>query len=410
MTGGHDDRIAGNSAKKKRFVFSLISAILIVVIAYALLEFFTRIVIEQSRKDEVVSFYRKDDLIAQSLKPGSESTLTGGKGEFSVNIKTTAQGFRDAKIYQVPKPANTFRILMLGDSFTFGHGVEMEQTFSKVLEKSLNEKYDGAGKSFEVINAGYASGFTWDEHYLFLKERGLRYQPDLVVVNAWAGNDLTDILGHEYPKLDSQGLPAKIVSKTMFVDSKGFLETKPPPVVIRIGVMGLKDHINAFCYKSVFCKIAIWPVISSITREISSATNPDQKELPPPPPSSSPYFAFLKKDLSPNINTAWETGQKILLAANDVSVHAETAFMIVNIPVREEVYDPNGILRDTVLDSMRMEKFARKHSVAYCSPLASLKQASSTSYFPLDSHLTAHGHRLTAEAIEGCLQPILKRL
>ena len=56
------------------------------------------------------------------------------------------------------KPPKTLRILMLGDSFTMGKGVEDDQTFSALLENSLNQsRTECAGKSVEVLNAGVDS-------------------------------------------------------------------------------------------------------------------------------------------------------------------------------------------------------------------------------------------------------------
>lgn len=97
------------------------------------------------------------------------------------------------KDYALDKPKDTFRIVVLGDSFTFGQGVKKEETFTARLESLLNS----ANKTirFEVINLGFCglntekeleilerrgvNPDTWlpDERY-----RGMAYQPDLILL------------------------------------------------------------------------------------------------------------------------------------------------------------------------------------------------------------------------------------
>lgn len=97
------------------------------------------------------------------------------------------------KGYPLEKPHNTFRIVVLGDSYTFGQGVKRNETFSKKLEELLNS-YGGQIR-FEVVNLGFCglntigelemlgergiNPETWlpDERY-----RGLAYNPDLIIL------------------------------------------------------------------------------------------------------------------------------------------------------------------------------------------------------------------------------------
>jgi len=113
--------------------------------------------------------------------------------EYSTLIQTNSIGLRDRE-YPEHDLAH-FRILVLGDSFTFGIGVNLEDTYLKVLEKRLNEEYPG--KKFEVINCG-VPGVGTDYEYHFLKDIGIRFKPDLVLVGFFIGNDVSDtIFGHD---------------------------------------------------------------------------------------------------------------------------------------------------------------------------------------------------------------------
>ncbi|MCR4324743.1 MAG: SGNH/GDSL hydrolase family protein [Candidatus Curtissbacteria bacterium] len=134
--------------------------------------------------------------------------------EFRHKVDTNSQGIRGREI-SLEKPQNTYRILLLGDSMTFGWGVNEEETFAKVLENNLNtwSKESNLDTNFEVINAGFTGGKTLDSYYVFLNEMGLKYKPDLVVLNLFPYNDVTDLLEMNWDEVDERGLPHKITSK-----------------------------------------------------------------------------------------------------------------------------------------------------------------------------------------------------
>ena len=80
----------------------------------------------------------------------------------------------------------TFRIVGIGDSWTFGHGVADDETFLAVLGARLNG--DGARRPFEVVNTG-VPGYNTAMEVEVLADRGLAYEPDVVVLQ-YCANDL----------------------------------------------------------------------------------------------------------------------------------------------------------------------------------------------------------------------------
>jgi lysophospholipase L1-like esterase len=104
-----------------------------------------------------------------------------------VDVKINSLGFRDREI-SVQKPPGTYRIVALGDSTTFGWGAPFDQTYPKVLEKSLNENPPSPKWSkYEVINTGVGNYNTAQE-LAMLKQNGLRLDPDMVTIG-WYIND-----------------------------------------------------------------------------------------------------------------------------------------------------------------------------------------------------------------------------
>lgn len=90
-----------------------------------------------------------------------------------VTYKTNKKGLRGTE-YSYEKPSDVHRILMLGDSYLFGWGLNLDDTLPVILEKCLNKKY-------EVINAGIY-GYNTVQEIEYLKREGIRYNPDVVII------------------------------------------------------------------------------------------------------------------------------------------------------------------------------------------------------------------------------------
>lgn len=99
---------------------------------------------------------------------------------------TNQFGFND-KDYSLQKPADVFRILVVGDSFNWVG--RREEIYPALLRRKL-EKHCGVHK-IEVINAGYLMTHT-GEQLAMLKKYGLQYNPDLVILGFFVGNDFVD--------------------------------------------------------------------------------------------------------------------------------------------------------------------------------------------------------------------------
>lgn len=121
---------------------------------------------------------------AMVLVPGA--SFREKTGEWDIRIRINSHGLRDREI-PYEKTSGAYRILVLGDSQTFGQGVEAEETYAKVLERELARQ---SGRPVETVNTGVPG--TGTVHQLwFLEEQGWRYRPDAVVVGFYF-NDITD--------------------------------------------------------------------------------------------------------------------------------------------------------------------------------------------------------------------------
>ena len=131
---------------------------------------------------------------------------------FGKPLSINSHGLRDLE-YSYEKPANRRRILVLGDSYTWGYGVGNKEIYTEVLENSLLQQ-----KDWQVLNAG-VSGWGTDQQYLFLRKEGFRYDPDIVIVSFFFGNDFREISSSQQYQLD----------KPVFINTALELNNSPVP-------------------------------------------------------------------------------------------------------------------------------------------------------------------------------------
>ncbi len=128
-----------------------------------------------------------DSILGWTLVPSSKARSIST--EFDLTYRINKQGFRDERSYEPNRVPGTKRVIVFGDSFTFGWGVENNKTFAKVLERETG---------YDILNFG-VFGYDVGQYYLSLRDNGLGYDPDVVIYNVHIGNDIEDvILEHPY--------------------------------------------------------------------------------------------------------------------------------------------------------------------------------------------------------------------
>ena len=153
-------------------------------------------------------FWKYDSLLGWAHQPGQEGIFE--TPQFRTFVRINEKGLRDRMHSYERQNDNSERILVLGDSFAWGYGVEESERFSQLLEEELG---------VEVINAGI-SGYSTDQELLWYKNEGIKYETDLVVL-VIAGNDVGD---------NEQKLVSTIYYKPKFVIEDGQLILTNYPV------------------------------------------------------------------------------------------------------------------------------------------------------------------------------------
>lgn len=131
------------------------------------------------------SFFIADNLTGYAHKPGAEG-LYNNEGEAYIRINSS--GLRDRE-YSLEKPVGTFRIALLGDSYTEAMQVPTEQIYGASLEHELSDCSSLAGRQVEAMNFG-VSGFSTAQELLVLRHKASPYDPDLVLLALYTENDI----------------------------------------------------------------------------------------------------------------------------------------------------------------------------------------------------------------------------
>ena len=152
--------------------------------------------IQPGRDEALFSTKNENYFIKYNLRPHTTAFICYDRpwmdyfdAQGRIPIQINSHGLRDVEFSKEPAPS-VHRILCLGDSFTFGHGVPLRDSYPKQMEKMLGEKY--VGTPFEVVNAGFGAGPDLANHVAFLMVQGTAMKPRTVILTVCL-NDVGDV-------------------------------------------------------------------------------------------------------------------------------------------------------------------------------------------------------------------------
>jgi hypothetical protein len=127
------------------------------------------------------------------------------------DVQISSQGLRDRE-FSLDKPPGTYRIMLLGDSTTFGWGVAQDETSAKILERQLNSMHIPGYDRFEVMNTGVGNYDTVQE-VTYYKTQGRQFHPDLVVLMYFINDPEPVPVQRRIPLIDRSYLVAYVTNR-----------------------------------------------------------------------------------------------------------------------------------------------------------------------------------------------------
>ena len=190
--------------------------------------------------------------------------------EVDVTFEINALGLRDDPMSSAAKAPNTYRVVMLGDSFVLGYTVDRDHLFVD----HLNRVWTAEKRRVDVINAG-TEGYSTDQEVLWYLEHGVDFDADLVMLFPYENdiywNGQTDYHGREKPRFSPDGTLETGVKGSVFAGvgedpvvskASGVVAVGEDPVVSKAsGVVAVGEE-PVVSKASVFSVVGDEPVVS----------------------------------------------------------------------------------------------------------------------------------------------------
>lgn len=167
----------------KKFFLNLLLSFFILALCLLAIEIFLRTTHAFGAR---ISWSQPDPVLGWRFIPNAKIVHLGENPK-PVVWTTNSDGWKD-KNWSLDKPAGTYRVAVLGDSYVEAAQVETEKIFLSQVEKRLQ----AAGRKTEWMNFG-RSAFTQAEEWLVLKNDIARFKPDLVILFFYPVNDIDDL-------------------------------------------------------------------------------------------------------------------------------------------------------------------------------------------------------------------------
>lgn len=164
-----------------------------VIIALLVAEYVVRAAKPQNLVTPITSYvFRNDAEVDYLFKPHLDRIFR--QGDFEVRVISNSIGISDAEILPRKGP-NELRILVLGDSFTWGgYTGDITHGYPRFLERTLRQHQSLSATTVRVVNAAIPGYGTRQELKMYLKLRKA-VQPDIVILGFFMGNDFYDNAG-----------------------------------------------------------------------------------------------------------------------------------------------------------------------------------------------------------------------
>ena len=202
--------IPGTLVRKDQLLANLALATVSVCLSLIIAELALRSVIPLDSR-QPFEFRIPHPILGWALQPNTTYLFEIPEGIVSVTYNS--EGWRDLE-HDVEKPDRVFRILVLGDSFMEANSVKLDDTFHRHVEELAR----AAGNNVEVINMGVA-GYGTLQEYLVFQDIGHLYNPDLVLVGFFDGNDVIN---------NSLELASILTEEGQVTNARPFLELNEP--------------------------------------------------------------------------------------------------------------------------------------------------------------------------------------
>jgi hypothetical protein len=369
------------------------------------------IALRVSRAEFDAQLYGPNSDRGWALRPGASGIVSA---ETRQVVRINSRGFRDEE-RGYDKSVNTFRIAVLGNSWTEALQVPLEKTYTSILQQRLNEAACVAGKRVEVLNFGVA-GYSTGQELLLLQQEVWNYHPDLVLLAFYPARDIANNVRDLNNALDPERSPYFVYRGDRLVLDDSFRSLaalQPGQIALQNLGYGFSEHIHALQAVNALQRFARMRVATAAAKEKAEKSGVENLE-----------YTIYKPPTSPEMQAGWKVTEGLLQALRDEVAAHGAQFRVVTLATRPQVIpDPAkgaellqklGVSDFSYADH-RIKQYGESAGIPVTDlapPLASYAQATHVYLNGFNEsnlgagHWNETGHRLAAEAIASELCPI----
>ena len=389
------------TSQKRKRKFTAAAVVLVLVVCFILAESGIRIYHLTCDRQRFV--WLPDEFLAYVHSGNNTFQHHYTEGErITIEHRTNSFGFLSDEI-AVKKERDTFRVLILGDSFTEAIQVSRDKNFCGRLQYFLNNYSGKKYKKAEVLNTG-VSGYSPLNYYLYFKRELARFEPDVVVVQLFANDVFEDNTSRAKSLLDENGLPLK--THRYFVQ-KYF---NHPPVKAK----SLNGHPLGYRLKRFLIdKSRAFEYFYVKFYNMKKASDFNQKMIRADQYGTGDQFFILNADHVLSKNDAFREKalgytQKCLLALKEEVESRGAEFRMVYMPMEVQLeldsYGEHVSLyiqkhMGTYFNGL-LDDFSRSNDIRFLDLLGDFENNKARGlYFSRDGHLTEAGHEVASEVL-----------
>lgn len=306
------------------------------------------------------------------LKQNANAAGYGPYREFYYRITTDTYGFR--KTYPFEDNRKTYSVAILGDSQSFGVGVNDEFTFASLIAKNLSEP---------VLNAA-CPGYNTIEEFLTYKDRIQPLKPHYVLLFFFAGNDPYENYKNRELYYGTAGGQVQNLKPLSFLERLKKFLVKRSAIYNMLIKLRQYPQLNRFLYR--------YKLVN---------------------PASPPELAIFKKDENPQALAHWQITERIISDLRDAVESNGSQFWIIFIPDRyqvDKIYWQRWISKynlkpqdfDLIRPNWYLAEFSKRKGIHFEDTTESLIEAQNQGkhvYWKTDAHLNGLGNQVIADFI-----------
>jgi hypothetical protein len=242
-------------------------------------------------------------------------------------VRINSHGFRDQE-RSYEKAPGTFRIAVLGNSWTEALQVPLEKTYASVLERELNAKACFAGKRVEVLNFGVA-GYSTAQELSLLRQEAWKYHPDLVLLAFYPARDIANNVRELNNAVTPERSPYFVLREGQLALDDTFRSLpalQPRQIWLQNAGYEFDEHLRVLQAIDALQRFGKIRVAMAAVKARAGMYGVDNLE-----------YAIYAPPSLPTIKTAWDVTEALFVAMRDEVRRHGAEFRIVVLATRPQV-------------------------------------------------------------------------